>query len=167
MRSSGPPGCWGEALNPVSGRCPVDERLIPRPLGPANRTPNQVPITGWRSSERRGCHSRQGSGARHSGDVVCFPGSEGAPVNELRSAYRQATGRASAAEFVAPVTEVLSMREDGRDMVSIAERLPSRPKPLIGRSRALREGRISPENRFIMGERRHYRYQLASLRLCR
>lgn len=59
--------------------------------------------------------------ARGAGDVVCFPGPQRAPVNELRSAYRQAAGRAFAAEFLAPVNEVLSMREDGRDTVSIAE----------------------------------------------
>jgi hypothetical protein len=55
------------------------------------------------------------------GDVVCFPGSERATVNEIRSAYRQAAGRAFAAEFLAPASEVLSMRENGRDTVAIAE----------------------------------------------
>lgn len=59
--------------------------------------------------------------ARGVGDVVCFPGPDRSPVNELRSAYRQAAGRAFAAEFLAPVNEILSMREDGRDTVSIAE----------------------------------------------
>lgn len=60
--------------------------------------------------------------ARGVGDVVCFPDPGRAPVNDLRSAYRQAAGRAFAAEFLAPVNEVMSMRRDGRDAVSIAER---------------------------------------------
>lgn len=59
--------------------------------------------------------------ARGIGDVACFPTPQRSPVNELRSAYRQATGRAFAAEFLAPVREVLSMHDDGRDVVSIAE----------------------------------------------
>ena len=59
--------------------------------------------------------------ARGVGDVVCFPTPQRAPVNDLRSAYRQAAGRAFAAEFLAPVNEVLSMRADGRDVVAIAE----------------------------------------------
>lgn len=59
--------------------------------------------------------------ARAVGDVVCFPTEDRAPVNELHDAYRQAAGRAFAAEFLAPIGEVLSMREDGRDSVSIAD----------------------------------------------
>jgi hypothetical protein len=59
--------------------------------------------------------------ARGVGDVACCRNPQRAPVNELRSAYRQAAGRAFAAEFLAPVNEVLSMRDDGRDTVSIAE----------------------------------------------
>jgi Zn-dependent peptidase ImmA (M78 family) len=39
----------------------------------------------------------------------------------LHSACRQAAGRAFAAEFLAPIDEIRSMREDGRDAVSIAE----------------------------------------------
>jgi hypothetical protein len=49
------------------------------------------------------------------------PGLERAPVNELRLAYRQAAGRAFAAEFLAPVNEVLSMWKAGRDTVAISE----------------------------------------------
>jgi hypothetical protein len=59
--------------------------------------------------------------ARGVGDVACFPEPHNAPVNDLNTAYRQAAGRAFAAEFLAPVNEVLSMREAGRDLVSMAE----------------------------------------------
>ena len=59
--------------------------------------------------------------ARGIGDVACFPDPGTAPVNDLRSAYRQAAGRAFAAEFLAPVDEVLSMRNDGWDEPAIAE----------------------------------------------
>ncbi|HUZ12903.1 MAG TPA: hypothetical protein VMU93_08655 [Caulobacteraceae bacterium] len=59
--------------------------------------------------------------ARAIGDVACFPEESRAPINELRSAYRQAAGRAFAAEFLAPIDEIESMHEDGRDAVSIAE----------------------------------------------
>ncbi len=59
--------------------------------------------------------------ARGVGDVVCFPLPQRAPVNELRAAYRQAAGRAFAAEFLAPVREVLAMQADGHDAVAIAE----------------------------------------------
>lgn len=59
--------------------------------------------------------------ARAVGDVVCFPEAARSPVNELREAYRQAAGRAFAAEFLAPIDEILSMRADGRDTQSIAD----------------------------------------------
>ncbi|MSO75924.1 MAG: hypothetical protein EXQ87_03285 [Alphaproteobacteria bacterium] len=55
------------------------------------------------------------------GDVVCFPAEDRAPINELHSAYRQEAGRAFAAEFLAPIDELRSMREGGRDTVSIAD----------------------------------------------
>ncbi|MBF0307644.1 MAG: ImmA/IrrE family metallo-endopeptidase, partial [Alphaproteobacteria bacterium] len=55
------------------------------------------------------------------GDVVCFPEPARAAVNELHAAHRQAAGRAFAAEFLAPVEEIRSMAEDGRDMASIAD----------------------------------------------
>jgi len=59
--------------------------------------------------------------ARGVGDAVCFPEPQGvAPINNLRAAYRQAAGRAFAAEFLAPSDEVESMREAKRDVVSIA-----------------------------------------------
>ena len=59
--------------------------------------------------------------ARGVGDVICFPAPQRAPVNGLRSAFRQAAGRAFAAEFLAPVTEIMSMQHDGRDIIAIAE----------------------------------------------
>ena len=59
--------------------------------------------------------------ARAVGDVACFPGETRAPVNGLQAAYRQAAGRAFAAEFLAPLDEVRAMRIDGRDDASIAE----------------------------------------------
>ena len=75
--------------------------------------------THGRSAEAEASHLF--SIARGIGDVVCFPVPQRAPVNELRSAYRQAAGRAFAAEFLAPVNEILSMQDDGRDNVAIAE----------------------------------------------
>jgi Zn-dependent peptidase ImmA (M78 family) len=42
-------------------------------------------------------------------------------VNDLRDAARQAAGRAFAAEFLAPIVEVMSMREDGKDLEAIAD----------------------------------------------
>ena len=54
------------------------------------------------------------------GDVMCFPDSHLAPINDAHHAYRQAAGRAFAAEFLAPVDEVRSMVADKHDIVSIA-----------------------------------------------
>lgn len=59
--------------------------------------------------------------ARAVGDAVCFPPETRSPVNELHAAHRQAAGRAFAAELLAPIDEVRSMHEDGRDSVSIAD----------------------------------------------
>ena len=42
-------------------------------------------------------------------------------MNDLREASRQACARAFAAEFLAPVDEILSMRGDGHDVLSIAD----------------------------------------------
>ena len=61
--------------------------------------------------------------ARAVGDASCFPAQEAAPINFLHKAYRQAAGRAFAAEFLAPIEEVRSMLEDGRDQFSIADEL--------------------------------------------
>ena len=60
--------------------------------------------------------------ARAIGDAVANPPAERSAVNDLHDATRQATGRAFAAEFLAPVDEVLSMQEDGKDLSEMAER---------------------------------------------
>ena len=54
------------------------------------------------------------------GDAACFPGHAVAPINDVHNAYRQAAGRAFAAEFLAPISEVRSMLDDQHDVVSIA-----------------------------------------------
>lgn len=59
--------------------------------------------------------------ARGIGDAVCFPGPDTAPVNDLHAAFRQASGRAFAAEFLAPVEEIASMQADGHDTLTIAD----------------------------------------------
>ena len=59
--------------------------------------------------------------ARAIGDAVANPRAERSVVNDLHDAARQATGRAFAAEFLAPIDEVLSMQEDGNDPNDIAE----------------------------------------------
>ena len=58
--------------------------------------------------------------SRAIGDVACFPAPQTAPINSLRHAYRQAAGRAFAAEFLAPIDEISAMIEDKRDAISIA-----------------------------------------------
>ncbi len=58
--------------------------------------------------------------ARAIGDVACFPAAQTAPINSLPHAYRQAAGRAFAAEFLAPIDEINAMLEDKRDTISIA-----------------------------------------------
>lgn len=57
------------------------------------------------------------------GDAICFPDTRRAVVNDLRRADRQAAGRAFAAEFLAPIDEISSMREDGKDVAGIADAL--------------------------------------------
>lgn len=59
--------------------------------------------------------------ARGIGDAVCFPEHDIAPINDVDHAFRQRCGRAFAAEFLAPITEVKSMKADGRDPQTIAE----------------------------------------------
>lgn len=58
--------------------------------------------------------------ARAVGDAACFPAKEAAPINRLQRAYRQAAGRAFAAEFLAPIDEIKSMRADDKDEYTIA-----------------------------------------------
>lgn len=48
------------------------------------------------------------------GDAVANPPAERSAVNGLHDAARQATGRAFAAEFLAPINEIRSMLEDGK-----------------------------------------------------
>ena len=55
------------------------------------------------------------------GDAVANPPVERAAVNDLHNAARQATGRAFAAEFLAPVEELLSMQHDGKNPSKMAE----------------------------------------------
>ena len=55
------------------------------------------------------------------GDAVANPPVERSAVNDLHNATRQATGRAFAAEFLAPVDEVLSMQQDGKSPSDMAE----------------------------------------------
>ena len=59
--------------------------------------------------------------ARALGDAVCFPETSLAPVNDVHNAYRQAAGRAFAAEFLAPIDEIRSMLEDRNDHLTIAD----------------------------------------------
>ena len=59
--------------------------------------------------------------ARAVGDAVANPPARRSAVNDLRQASRQACGRAFADEFLAPVEEILSMREDGHDVHAIAD----------------------------------------------
>lgn len=58
--------------------------------------------------------------ARAVGDVVCFRDARCSVVNGLRSAERQAAGRAFAAEFLAPIDGILDMRDGGCDDDEIA-----------------------------------------------
>lgn len=74
-----------------------------------------------RSSTRYGGAERQlFAFGRALGEAVAYPPSGRSVVNDLRDAARQAAGRAFAAEFLAPVAEVLNMRADNRDIDSIA-----------------------------------------------
>ena len=62
------------------------------------------------------------------GDAVVFREGGRAVVNNLHYAERQATGRAFAAEFLAPVNEVKSMTDDGRDCYEIADEFDLSPQ---------------------------------------
>lgn len=57
------------------------------------------------------------------GHYLCFPERRRAVVNDLASAVEQATGRAFAAEFLAPVHEILNLRNDGMHDDEIAGEL--------------------------------------------
>jgi len=58
--------------------------------------------------------------ARAVGDAACFRHTSLAPVKDLHNTVRQAAGRAFAAEFLAPIDEIRSMRDDKHDLVTIA-----------------------------------------------
>ena len=62
------------------------------------------------------------------GDAVVFREAGRAVVNNLHHAERQATGRAFAAEFLAPVNEVISMTHDGKDSYEIADEFDVSPQ---------------------------------------
>lgn len=57
------------------------------------------------------------------GDAICFPQTVRSVVNGLHEADRQAAGRAFAAEVLAPIEQVLSMKESGTDITTIADEL--------------------------------------------
>ena len=59
--------------------------------------------------------------ARAVGDAACFRSAGRSVVNDLHYAERQATGRAFAAEFLAPVESVVAMWDEGCDMETIAD----------------------------------------------
>ena len=59
--------------------------------------------------------------ARAVGDAVCFRDARRSVINDLHHAERQATGRAFAAEFLAPVEGVVDMFEDGYDAEEVAD----------------------------------------------
>lgn len=59
--------------------------------------------------------------ARAIGDAVANPPTRRSAVNSLHYASRQACGRAFAAEFLAPIDEILSMRNDGLDTDAVAD----------------------------------------------
>ncbi len=59
--------------------------------------------------------------ARAVGDAVCFRDARRSVINDLHHAERQATGRAFAAEFLAPVDGVVDMYEDRYDEEEIAD----------------------------------------------
>ena len=66
--------------------------------------------------------------ARAIGDAVANPPARRSAVNYLHDASRQACGRAFAAEFLAPIEEILSMRGDGRDTGAIADEFGVAPE---------------------------------------
>ncbi len=75
---------------------------------------------GGRHSARHRPESALFAFGRAVGDAIGNSSVARSVVNDLHDASRQALGRAFAAEFLAPVEEILSMREDGKDTASIA-----------------------------------------------
>ena len=74
--------------------------------------------------------------ARAVGDAVCFRNTPRSVVNDLHRAERQATGRAFAAEFLAPVESVVGMREDGRGVEDIAAEFGVPPYVIVNHIRS-------------------------------
>lgn len=68
---------------------------------------------------------------RAMGDSVVFRESGRAVVNNLRHAERQATGRAFAAEFLAPANEVMGMSNDGKDTEEMADEFDVDPQVIL------------------------------------
>jgi len=68
-----------------------------------------------------GTRSNNFAFARAVGDAVCFHDTRRSVINDLHHAERQATGRAFAAEFLAPVESVIDMFEDGHDSEEVAD----------------------------------------------
>ncbi len=66
--------------------------------------------------------------ARAIGDAACFPNPQTSSINRLKHAFRQAAGRAFAAEFLAPIEEIRSMQEDEYDVFSIASEFGVSPR---------------------------------------
>ena len=68
-----------------------------------------------------GARSTNFAFARAVGDAVCFRDTRRSVINDLHHAERQATGRAFAAEFLAPVESIVDMYEAGYDAEEIAD----------------------------------------------
>ena len=66
--------------------------------------------------------------ARAIGAALCLPQSGHCVVNNLRNAEQQAVGRAFAAEFLAPVQNVLDMAREGLDSEEIASEFNVSPQ---------------------------------------
>ena len=65
--------------------------------------------------------------ARAIGDVICFRHTRRSVINTLHNADRQATGRAFAAEFLAPVEYVVDMVSEGRGVEEVSKILDVSP----------------------------------------
>ena len=68
-----------------------------------------------------GARSTNFAFARAVGDAVCFLDTRRSVINDLHHAERQATGRAFAAEFLAPVESIVDVYEAGYDAEEIAD----------------------------------------------
>ena len=83
---------------------------------------------GYANRERAAARSSNNFAfARAVGDAVCFRDTCRSVVNDLHHAERQATGRAFAAEFLAPVDSIIERSEDGLDLEEIADQFDVSP----------------------------------------